>query len=538
MSSAAWVGLGSTLAFRAGRAPTKAAWSRPAARMSQDGPELPPKGYSWSEVEGLGFGGSDPGKEPLDSAAPVFKVFAFPGVQYTVPSQVIGWKGRPGFGEDPAIWYDVVGARNGPPPNYWRQNADERYYKETMEAVAAAVGPSPGDEKLLALELRMGIKNPLRNRKLLGEWLPLIVRGHRVGSIWGDYEGVATPVVVTIRRVGERKTREHTYGTLDLPMEDGEPLLMSVRSLAEPTKPPMEGVFSARSGGGLQRVVFDVPNDSTLDWMLHSAGVMDFGDVSLLSDYLLVRRSPSGELLDLYLRRDARGRDDVLATYAAPWSIEANISSTGIDGALDRSRELRSEFRNQFFTSIKELKLDMQDILTREPNWDNFAEDFELVDREGVVVKGLGVAKVLLRMIRDFRTNMSAKSLEGDLKVNVTKIPRPPIKAQWNYEISVPLKLRAHIVDSLAEAKKREEFPGYDMESSGEATFSFNTEGKWSRMKLDACILNGNEAKFPPVRGLPDLSGREASKEEAAEVEAWASRAFLGVWLSDGGGKR
>ena len=50
-----------------------------------------------------------------------------PPCAYTVPVQNLGWRGRAERGEDPAKWYDAEGERKGPPMNYWRQAADERY---------------------------------------------------------------------------------------------------------------------------------------------------------------------------------------------------------------------------------------------------------------------------------------------------------------------------------------------------------------------------------------------------------------------------
>ena len=36
-----------------------------------------------------------------------------------------------------ALWYDAEGERKGPPMNYWRQAADERYHSKSLAAIDA-----------------------------------------------------------------------------------------------------------------------------------------------------------------------------------------------------------------------------------------------------------------------------------------------------------------------------------------------------------------------------------------------------------------
>ena len=60
-----------------------------------------------------------------------------PPCAYTVKVQNLGWRGRAERGEDTAKWYDSEGERKGPPMNYWRQAADERYHAQSLAAVDA-----------------------------------------------------------------------------------------------------------------------------------------------------------------------------------------------------------------------------------------------------------------------------------------------------------------------------------------------------------------------------------------------------------------
>jgi len=332
-----------------------------------------------------------------------------------------------------------------------------------------------------------------------------------VGLMLDDDCGVAVPATITIKRVGGRKAKETTYLTQDLHMDDGEQLAMSLRSLIAENDQQIEATFTATTGKDRQRITFEEVADTTFDWILDSLCAIEFGNVSLLNEYLMVQRAASGDISDLYMRCDPKGSADQIL-------VPEKVSSSklkGLDGALDRSRRDRVEFREQFFEAIAGLKVDVPDVLVREPSWNYFSEDFVLIDQKGVSLKGLDPSKTLLKLVREFYSKLDTTPLKADFKVlSIVKIPRPPIKAQWSLEISGPddLELRQK---HLTHIPSTFELP---LVILGNSTFSFDTEGKVSAMKLE-WSMNGKELLFPQVP-------KDRSVMDTDNVENFAKNIF------------
>ena len=245
--------------------------------------------------------------EAATTEAAATEVAVRPIVKYTVPQSPRGWRGRgEEFDEDPKSWYDAEGKRNGPPPNYWRQAMDERLHGEAMEAIDELLdggvdSSSSGDAntasleeaKLAPLEERMSLSRPLRNRKLLGRWAVLVADGIRVASCATAGGDVTVLAMVEVERAGERRTMTHRYGVFDEHMEEGELLSFTLAPAA---------VGSSASASTPAR-----EDNSRLALPLELActgGQLHCGGVSLLNDYLLVARGPSGELREVFMRVD------------------------------------------------------------------------------------------------------------------------------------------------------------------------------------------------------------------------------------------
>ena len=258
-----------------------------------------------------------------------------PSVKYTVSQSSLGWKGRAEEGEDPDTWYDAEGQRSGPPQNYWRQSMDERIHRRCMEAVGAIIdGGDDGDlsaeDALRALEVRMSIKKPMSNRKLLGRWAPIVIDGVVVaqGAMPASEEYCTTPgagyvinaPILEIVRTDGRKTFEHRYGVLDSHMEEGESLTIYATAAlcvsgsegAAADAHPLarsKAVFQASAGNNERRFLpleasAGTPGvASTPRGEAGEAGLY-IGGVTFLNDYLLVAREADGALHELYLRLD------------------------------------------------------------------------------------------------------------------------------------------------------------------------------------------------------------------------------------------
>ena len=237
-----------------------------------------------------------------------------PAVVYTVSQSKRGWRGREELGEDPSRWYDAEGPRNGPPQNYWRQAMDERLQRTAMRAVDELIegdgGEAMAEETLRGLEVRMGIRRPLTNRKLLGRWAYVVSEGRPVAAPAAAAAQLRAPATLEVRREGDRKTVEHRYGTFDAHMEDGEPLVLTLSGGSGADGDAPTATFKLVAGGESAQSAEcqSSPESAELATMLHELGAAAYapfrGTVSLLSDYLLVTRDEEGALRNVFMRLD------------------------------------------------------------------------------------------------------------------------------------------------------------------------------------------------------------------------------------------
>lgn len=239
-----------------------------------------------------------------------------PRVKYTVPMSARGWKGRIEEGEDPAAWYDAEGRRKGPPANYWRQSMDERTHSKCLAAVDALVGGDGGsagaldEDALRALEVRMSIQNPMRNRKLLGRWAPIVVDGEVVARAACSLEGRGAPAggyecsapTLEVFRLSGPKTIEHRYGVIDVHMEEGERIAIVANDNDKAAPARSSAVFEATQLNARRLLPWEASSDA-------EDGVY-VGGVTLLNDYLLVARDSESSLREVYLRIAIDEQDD------------------------------------------------------------------------------------------------------------------------------------------------------------------------------------------------------------------------------------
>lgn len=250
-------------------------------------------------------------------------------VAYTIPMANRGWRGRPEMGEDPKSWYDAEGPRKGPPMNYWRQAMDERLHANSMRAldsiISLGLGAIPTEEAeapLRELELKMSIRRPAYNRKLLGVWATVVAEGRVVAAPSVDAQasqataGVASrrgalqvPATVEIRRDGSRRTKQHRYGTIDENLEEGERLRITTRSaVAAAAGEPLVRAASATFEIGLAALEAASALDELASVEQSLGKVFDVeafpGPIAYLSSYLAVVRRADGRLVSLLARVD------------------------------------------------------------------------------------------------------------------------------------------------------------------------------------------------------------------------------------------
>jgi hypothetical protein len=215
-----------------------------------------------------------------------------PSCAYTVKIQNLGWRGRAEQGEDPEKWYDAEGERKGPPMNYWRQAADERYHAQSLAAIdAVARGAEDAEEQVAALEQRMGIAKPLLCRKLLGRWAPVLVGGVRLAT---PTEGaLRVPATLEIRRAGDQRTVESRYGTFDAHLDEGEELRLALE------QPGGESAHASLRVSESMQGRSEAPLEGAASAVLSRLGI---GRITFLGDYLWVQRDADGVLLDVWMR--------------------------------------------------------------------------------------------------------------------------------------------------------------------------------------------------------------------------------------------
>jgi hypothetical protein len=168
-----------------------------------------------------------------------------------------------------------------------------------MEALQVALGSGPTDNSLVASafdKLRSGIKNPTRNRKLLGSWVPILLNGRRVATTASEGEALDAPLTVTFAKAGEPRIQIHRYGVFPDHLKEGEEIEVTVE------------------GGDTDAVqrVRATANDNTrvaLPLTLPEGDALHLGGVTHLSDYLLLAGDAQG-VQDVFMRVSPASLDE------------------------------------------------------------------------------------------------------------------------------------------------------------------------------------------------------------------------------------
>ena len=171
--------------------------------------------------------------------------------------------------------------------NYWRQRADERAFQKDMVVVDQVLdGKSLEEVDLSSLTLQ--VRHPLLNSKIIGVWTPLVQNGVRVGKRALQSNGLLeVPYTISIARPGLRKLGPTTgYGTFDAHFEPGEPVSVKVK----------DATFSykASKGNGIQE----------LGRINGDKDVFAIGNISYLSDYLVIMKNTDGALWEFWTRAE------------------------------------------------------------------------------------------------------------------------------------------------------------------------------------------------------------------------------------------
>jgi len=212
-----------------------------------------------------------------------------PVIHWTVPGFKVGWR------DDEGNWFDEDGPRNGPPLNYWRQNADEREYNQAMGVADAVLSEYDIESEVKRLEKRSSVRKPSLSRKMLGRWAPLLLSSRRIAyndKPSDDGGDVGVPFVIEISRSdGRRFGPGNHYGTFDLPLENGEELSISTTGGCEHDNNNVSA-----------KIIADEANEP-VDLGTVGQAQLQFGGITYVSDYVMIQRRPDGAI-DFFLRAD------------------------------------------------------------------------------------------------------------------------------------------------------------------------------------------------------------------------------------------
>jgi len=195
-----------------------------------------------------------------------------------------------------------------------------------------------------------------------------------------------------------------------------------------------------------------------------------------------------------------------VAAHRAGISMEAVLDAYGDDrpsaSALSRGKTAQHPDVLDLGNVAKILKVDIPNILRKEPTWGVFAPDFQVIDHTGARLEGLRLNKVLLQLLRRARDKFV---VQDDIRVN------PMVRASdSNAAFAARWKVRLGGVEL-------EEDP-VDIEA--ETFFHLNERNQLDYMRIDKCKSSGYEFRFWPEVKLSDglLSNLQAIKQWARDI--------------------
>jgi hypothetical protein len=268
-------------------------------------------------------------------------IISMPSIQYTVPGMKRGWKNC-----DTGIWMDEDGPRNGPPQNYWRQQSDEKLYRDSMQliqdllqlnqfrrsfqgiisntaAAAAASSSSSSSSKdtttadnierndiifndlinglVQPLEKSNSVRRPFLNRLILGDWAPIVRDGKVIAAGKGSSSSTTTsinycneidvPYCFHIQRTAGQKLAPKThYGSFDEHLDAEEEI--AIQQLVATTSPSsfssIDGNTIVTTSSGVVRVSSE--NENRLVKGFSSDNDLCMGGITYVSKYIMIMR--------------------------------------------------------------------------------------------------------------------------------------------------------------------------------------------------------------------------------------------------------
>jgi hypothetical protein len=279
------------------------------------------------------------------------RIISMPSIHYTVPGIKRGWKTN---NSDTGVWMDVDGPRNGPPQNYWRQQSDEKLYKESLSLVQDLLQLNIEhnndinirndlliDGLVQPFEFENSIRRPFLNRLILGDWAPIVRNGEVIAdngkgsssrssstttststtSIVYSNE-IKVPYCLHIQRTAGQKLAPKThYGTFDQHLDAEEEITIQQLVVAT-TSPSSSSTIDGNtnivtSSSGVVKVSSENEHRVVKGFCTSSDNndndLLYMGGITYISKYMMIMRreqdeknsnSNAGPLIDIWMRVD------------------------------------------------------------------------------------------------------------------------------------------------------------------------------------------------------------------------------------------
>ncbi|OEU06513.1 hypothetical protein FRACYDRAFT_254533 [Fragilariopsis cylindrus CCMP1102] len=265
------------------------------------------------------------------------RIMSMPSIHYTVPGIKRGWKNL-----DTGVWMDVDGPRNGPPQNYWRQQSDEKLYKDSMQLVQELLQLNQNNDLIDGLvqpfEFENSIRRPFLNRLILGDWAPIVRNGEVIADNGKGSSSSSTSTTTSIvysneitvpycfqiqRTAGQKLAPKTHYGTFDQHLEPEEEItiqqLVAVAvadtTTTTTTESPSSSSPSSSIDGSNTIVttasgVVKVSSDNEHRLVKGFDGLC-MGGITYISKYIMIMRredkndsNAGGPLIEIWMRVD------------------------------------------------------------------------------------------------------------------------------------------------------------------------------------------------------------------------------------------
>jgi len=212
----------------------------------------------------------------------------------------------------------------------------------------------------------------------------------------------------------------------------------------------------------------------------------------------------------------AKKKQDIRRMTAQLWLPEVGRLKKKLAEETSQNAELQVELRGARYQSFVQsgvmdtLQADLPKILHKQPHWDIFANDFELIDQTGQAVSGLENNQKLMRLMRRYRHRFAVKDEIEVVETSTTMDPaepfNPSVVARWK------LKLGGARLPFAIWKKP------LDIDIEMETVFHFDSDNKVDSVRITSWNVNG----LPHQLSRANWDTAEDPQTLDRKVQEWA----------------